>query len=125
MTAAAVVTESPTLPQLSGELMSPRQRLRLVLVLGSLIAIGPLTIDMYLPALPAIAADLHTTSAAVQLTLTGTLAGLALGQLLIGPLSDAVGRRVPLLAGTALHIVASVLCAVAPNIGMVGTLRVL
>ncbi|WP_420884052.1 multidrug effflux MFS transporter [Micromonospora sp. CPCC 205547] len=105
--------------------MSPRQRLRLVLVLGSLIAIGPLTIDMYLPALPAIAADLHTTSAAVQLTLTGTLAGLALGQLLIGPLSDAVGRRVPLLAGTALHIVASVLCAVAPNIGMVGTLRVL
>ncbi|MCW3840583.1 multidrug effflux MFS transporter [Micromonospora yasonensis] len=105
--------------------MSPRQRLRLVLVLGSLIAIGPLTIDMYLPALPGIAVDLHTTSATVQLTLTGTLAGLALGQLLIGPLSDAVGRRLPLLAGIALHIVASVLCVLAPNIAVIGVLRVL
>ncbi|MFC0007782.1 multidrug effflux MFS transporter [Micromonospora siamensis] len=105
--------------------MTGRERLRLVLVLGSLIAIGPLTIDMYLPALPAIAADLHTTSAAVQLTLTGTLAGLALGQLLIGPLSDAVGRRRPLLAGIGLHIVASLLCVVAPTIATVGVLRVL
>ncbi|RKF29446.1 multidrug effflux MFS transporter [Micromonospora globbae] len=103
--------------------MSPGQRLRLVL--GSLIAIGPLTIDMYLPALPDIARDLHTTSAAVQLTLTGTLAGLAVGQLLIGPLSDAVGRRAPLLAGVALHIVASVLCVVAPTITTVGVLRLL
>ncbi|WP_091672559.1 multidrug effflux MFS transporter [Micromonospora auratinigra] len=105
--------------------MGARQRARLVLVLGSLIAIGPLTIDMYLPALPAITTDLHTTSAAVQLTLTGTLAGLALGQLLIGPLSDAVGRRAPLLAGIALHVVASVLCVVAPNVTTVGVLRVL
>ncbi|MGK5675743.1 multidrug effflux MFS transporter [Micromonospora sp. URMC 106] len=99
--------------------------MRLVLVLGSLIAIGPLTIDMYLPALPDIAADLHTTSAAVQLTLTGTLAGLAFGQLLIGPLSDAVGRRAPLLAGIGLHIVASLLCVVAPSIEVIGALRVL
>ncbi|MEV6797394.1 multidrug effflux MFS transporter [Micromonospora rifamycinica] len=107
-----------------GELMTSGQRVRLVLVLGSLLAIGPLTIDMYLPALPAIAADLATTSAAVQLTLTGTLAGLALGQLLIGPLSDAVGRRGPLIAGLALHIVASALCVVAPNIVVLGGLRV-
>ncbi|MFG2107259.1 multidrug effflux MFS transporter [Micromonospora chersina] len=105
--------------------MSRGQQLRLVLVLGSLIAIGPLTIDMYLPALPAITADLETTSAAVQLTLTGTLAGLALGQLLIGPLSDAVGRRLPLLAGIALHILASLLCVVAPTVQVVGALRVL
>ncbi|GGR97230.1 putative multidrug resistance transporter, Bcr/CflA family protein [Micromonospora fulviviridis] len=105
--------------------MSRGQQLRLVLVLGSLIAIGPLTIDMYLPALPAITADLETTSAAVQLTLTGTLAGLALGQLLIGPLSDAVGRRLPLLAGIALHILASLLCVVAPTVEVVGVLRVL
>ncbi|MGR6319500.1 multidrug effflux MFS transporter [Micromonospora soli] len=119
MTAVADPIETP------GDLMSRRQRLRLVLVLGSLIAIGPLTIDMYLPALPAITADLHTTSAAVQLTLTGTLAGLALGQLLIGPLSDAVGRRVPLLAGIGLHVLASVLCVVAPTIQVVGVLRVL
>ncbi|MEU4677630.1 multidrug effflux MFS transporter [Micromonospora sp. NPDC023737] len=117
-------TEVPAV-QTSGDLMSTARRLRLVLVLGSLTAIGPLTIDMYLPALPEIAADLHTTSAAVQLTLTGTLAGLAVGQLLIGPLSDAVGRRVPLLAGVALHIVASVLCVLAPSIAVVGVLRVL
>ncbi|MFJ5619239.1 multidrug effflux MFS transporter [Micromonospora sp. NPDC093243] len=125
MTATAETTEADASPRMLGDLMTSRQRLRLVLVLGSLIAIGPLTIDMYLPALPTIAADLHTTSAAVQLTLTGTLAGLAFGQLLIGPLSDAVGRRKPLLVGTALHIVASVLCVVAPNIGLIGTLRVL
>ncbi|WBC17987.1 multidrug effflux MFS transporter [Micromonospora sp. WMMA1998] len=104
--------------------MSRGQRLRLVLVLGSLIAIGPLTIDMYLPALPAIVADFATSSAAVQLTLTGTLAGLALGQLLIGPLSDAVGRRAPLVAGLALHVVASALCVVAPDIAVLGVLRV-
>jgi len=125
MTATVETIETPTPPPLAGDLMSTRQRLRLVLVLGSLIAIGPLTIDMYLPALPAITTDLHTTSAAVQLTLTGTLAGLALGQLLIGPLSDAVGRRRPLLAGIGLHIVASALCAIAPDIGVVGALRVL
>ncbi|TWJ28866.1 DHA1 family bicyclomycin/chloramphenicol resistance-like MFS transporter [Micromonospora sagamiensis] len=108
-----------------GELMSPGQRLRLVLVLGSLIAIGPLTIDMYLPALPSIVDDLQTTSAAVQLTLTGTLAGLAIGQLVIGPLSDALGRRTPLLAGTALHVLASLLCVVAPSVEVLGALRVL
>ncbi|MGC4867588.1 multidrug effflux MFS transporter [Micromonospora sp. DT53] len=110
---------------LPGDLMTTRQRAQLVLVLGALIAIGPLTIDMYLPALPAITAGLQTTETAVQLTLTGTLVGLALGQLLIGPLSDVVGRRVPLLAGLAAHIVASVLCVFAPNIAVLGGLRVL
>ena len=108
-----------------GELMSGRERLRLVLVLGFLIALGPLTIDMYLPSLPTITDDLQSTAAAVQLTLTGTLAGLALGQLLIGPVSDAVGRRAPLLAGIAVHILASVLCVIAPNLAVLGTLRVL
>lgn len=119
-------TESVPPPTASpGELMDRGQRLRLVLVLGSLIAIGPLTIDMYLPALPAIMEDLRLTSAQVQLTLTGTLAGLAIGQLLIGPLSDAFGRRRPLLAGVTLHVLASLLCAVAPNIEVLGALRVL
>ncbi|WP_238424633.1 Bcr/CflA family efflux MFS transporter [Micromonospora parastrephiae] len=116
---------APEQDVLPGDLMSNRQRLQLVLVLGALIAIGPLTIDMYLPALPAITAGLQTTETAVQLTLTGTLLGLALGQLLIGPLSDVVGRRLPLLAGLAAHIVASVLCVFAPNIAVLGTLRVL
>ena len=103
----------------------PMGRLRLVLTLGALVALGPLTIDMYLPALPAIVDDLGTTSAVVQLTLTGTLAGLAMGQLLIGPLSDTFGRRRPLLAGVVLHVVASLLCLVAPNVAVLGGLRVL
>jgi len=105
--------------------MSPRQRLRLVFVLGFLIALGPLTIDMYLPSLPTITTDLASTAAAVQLTLTGTLAGLALGQLLVGPVSDAVGRRTPLLIGVGVHILASVCCVIAPNLAVLGTLRVL
>ena len=118
------MTAAPAAALMPGDLMDRRQRLRLILVLGSLIAVGPLTIDMYLPALPAIVDDFATSSAAVQLTLTGTLVGLALGQLLIGPLSDAVGRRAPLIAGTALHVVASVSCALAPNITVLGALRV-
>jgi|tagenome__1003787_1003787.scaffolds.fasta_scaffold20895736_2 DHA1 family bicyclomycin/chloramphenicol resistance-like MFS transporter len=119
MTTTLPVTATP------GESLRPRDRLQLVLVLGSLIALGPLTIDTYLPALPSITTDLQSTAAAVQLTLTGTLAGLALGQLVIGPISDAVGRRAPLLAGTALHVLASLLCVVAPNIAILGALRVL
>ena len=98
---------------------------RLALLLGAFVAIGPLTIDMYLPALPTIREELGTSASQVQLTLTGTLVGLALGQLLIGPLSDSWGRRRPLLAGTALHIVASLLVLVAPSIEVLGVLRVL
>ena len=100
-------------------------KFRIILVLGALIALGPLTIDMYLPALPAIADDLHTSSSAVQLTLTGTLLGLGLGQLAIGPFSDAVGRKLPLVLGTAVHVLASLLILVAPNIAVLGLLRVL
>lgn len=100
-------------------------RVRLAFVLGALIALGPLTIDTYLPALPAVGRDLAAPGATVQLTLTGTLAGLALGQLLIGPLSDAYGRRPLLLAGVALHVVASALVTVAPTIEVLAVLRVL
>ncbi|GAA1184366.1 multidrug effflux MFS transporter [Nesterenkonia xinjiangensis] len=109
----------------AGERYTPGQRLRLILVLGVLIALGPLTVDMYLPALPAIRDDLMTTEAAVQLTLTGTLVGLSVGQLLIGPLSDAVGRRRPLLIGVAVHIVASIGCVLAPDLAALGGMRVL
>src|SRR3954454_11982626 len=98
---------------------------RLALLLGAFVAIGPLTIDMYLPALPTITTQLETTSAAVQLTLTGTLIGLAVGQLVLGPLSDAFGRRRPLLAGTALHVLASLLVLIAPSIAVLGALRLL
>ncbi len=98
-------------------------RRRVVLVLGALIALGPATIDMYLPALPTIGDDLSATPAQVQLTLTGTLVGLGLGQLVLGPVSDAVGRRLPVLVGTAVHVLASLLCMVAPNVAVLGGLR--
>jgi DHA1 family bicyclomycin/chloramphenicol resistance-like MFS transporter len=99
--------------------------LKQVLMLGAFVALGPLTIDLYLPGLPNIEADLGTTASAVQLTLTGTLIGLALGQLVVGPLSDALGRRRPLFFGTGVHVVASVLCFLAPTIAWLGAARVL
>jgi DHA1 family bicyclomycin/chloramphenicol resistance-like MFS transporter len=95
----------------------------MILVLGAFVALGPLTIDTYLPSLPALTADLQSTSSTVQLTLTGTLLGLALAQLVIGPLSDSLGRRRPLLAGIALHVVASLAIVVAPNVAVLGALR--
>lgn len=100
-------------------------RTRMILILGALIALGPLTMDMYLPALPRIAEEMTVSSSVVQLTLTGTLVGLALGQLIVGPLSDSLGRRRPLMAGIVLHMLASVLCAVAPDIGVLGVARAL
>jgi drug resistance transporter, Bcr/CflA subfamily len=89
------------------------------------VALGPATIDMYLPALPAMVDDLRAAPSLTQLTITGTLLGLAFGQLAIGPMSDAMGRRKPLLAGVTLHVASSVLCALAPNIAVLGVLRVL
>lgn len=116
-----------TLPATAGPAAAEpagRAKLRLVLVLGLLVTLGPFTIDMYLPALPTIATDLGTTETAAQLTLTGTLLGLALGQLVIGPLSDSLGRRTPLLVGTAIHVVASVAAVFAPNVAVLGVLRI-
>ena len=101
----------------------PPSRVRMIAVLGALVALGPLTIDMYLPALPTIADDLSVSSSVAQLTLTGTLAGLALGQLIVGPLSDSLGRRRPLMAGIVLHMLASLLCLFAPNIEVLGVAR--
>ena len=107
------------------DLMSVQARVKLVLILGALTALGPLTIDTYLPALPSIARDLQATSTAVGLTLTGTLVGFALGQLFVGPISDSFGRRRPLLIAAGLHVVASLLCALAPNLAALSALRVL
>lgn len=97
----------------------------MILLLGVLVALCPLTIDMYLPALPSIADELSVSSSVAQLTLTGTLGGLALGQLIVGPLSDSLGRRKPLVAGMLLHIAASVLCLFAPDIVTLGIARIL
>src|ERR687894_66205 len=102
-----------------------RRYVQLVVVLGALMAIGPLTIDTYLPALPQLSMEMRASDAQAQLTITGLLLGLGLGQLIIGPLSDTVGRRRPLLIGLAAHGLMSVLCALAPSIGLLAVTRTL
>ena len=117
------MTATATAPRYA-EPVAPQRPWRVVLLLGSLIALGPLSIDLYLPALPELTDDLSASPSSVQLTLTGILAGLAVGQLIIGPLTDIYGRRRPLLVGIAINVVASLLCAVAPTIVVLDILRV-
>jgi DHA1 family bicyclomycin/chloramphenicol resistance-like MFS transporter len=100
----------------------PRGR---VLALGGLSSFGPLALDLYLPALPRLTADLRATEAAGQLSLSLCMIGLALGQLLVGPLTDRLGRRVPLLVGVALFAVTAGLCALAPSVELLLALRLL
>ncbi|MFL2001253.1 multidrug effflux MFS transporter [Microbacterium sp. A1-JK] len=108
-----------------GDAIPARRRIVFIVLLGALTALGPFTIDMYLPAFPILREDFQTTEAAIQLTLAGTMIGFALGQLIVGPLSDKVGRRIPLLIVTGLHVVASVLAAFAPSLELLGAARVL
>ena len=89
---------------------------RVVAVLGALSAFGPISIDFYLPGLPQLTSDFDAPASAGQLTLTACLLGLAVGQLVFGPLTDRFGRRPPLLAGLAVYLIASLACAVAPDI---------
>ena len=100
----------------------PRGR---ILALGGLSSFGPLALDLYLPALPRLTDDLGTSEAAGQLSLSVCLIGLALGQLLVGPFTDRVGRRGPLLAGVALFAITAGLCAIAPTIELLLGLRLL
>jgi DHA1 family bicyclomycin/chloramphenicol resistance-like MFS transporter len=101
-----------------------RPNARYVLLLGSMAALPAVSTDIYLPSLPDVARDLGTGTAAVQLTMTGMLIGGAVGQLVIGPMSDRFGRRKPVLIGIALHVLTSLLCAVAPAIIPLVALRV-
>ncbi len=93
------------------------------MVLGALSAFGPITTDLYLPSLPEAAADLHASQPQIQVTLTTCLIGLAAGQVLIGPLSDSVGRRRPMIAGVALFVVSSLVCAMAPSVYLLDAFR--
>lgn len=102
-----------------------KRRLAIAIVLGSMTAIGPLSIDMYLPSLPMLAADLQASTSLTQLSLTACLLGLALGQLIMGPLSDARGRHGPLLASLAVYAVVSFLCAIVPSMWGLIALRFL
>jgi DHA1 family bicyclomycin/chloramphenicol resistance-like MFS transporter len=108
-----------------GDSLSRREKIIYVFILGTLTALGPFTIDLYLPAFPALQSDLGVSKAAIQLTLTGTIIGFAGGQLLVGPLSDKIGRRVPLILATALHVGASIGAASSEDINTLLVFRVL
>ncbi|HEY6737924.1 MAG TPA: multidrug effflux MFS transporter [Actinopolymorphaceae bacterium] len=95
---------------------SSRRLAPLILLLGSITAIGPMSIDLYLPAFPELRTSLHTSASMIQVSLTTFLIGLAVGQMVVGPLSDAIGRRRPLLVGMTGYALASVFCALAPNV---------
>ncbi len=103
----------------------PIARRRLAVILGAIAAVGPFTTDMYLPAFPAITADLGATPSAVQGTLVTYFLALALGQLVYGPLADRFGRRMPLLGGFAVYTVATLGCALSQDIGSLAALRFL
>ncbi|MFJ9812972.1 Bcr/CflA family multidrug efflux MFS transporter [Streptomyces sp. NPDC101158] len=102
-----------------------RAGLLVTLVLGGLTALPPLSMDMYLPALPEVTEALRSPAATVQLTLTACLAGMALGQLVVGPMSDKWGRRRPLLVGMVVYVLATAVCALAPSAAMLVGFRLL
>ncbi|MCX4471207.1 multidrug effflux MFS transporter [Micromonospora sp. NBC_01655] len=95
----------------------------LLVLLGALTAVGPLSLDMYLPAFPAMTDELGASQAQIQLSLTTCLIGLALGQLVTGPLSDRWGRRRPVLVGLVGYALLALVCAVAPNAGTLAAAR--
>jgi DHA1 family bicyclomycin/chloramphenicol resistance-like MFS transporter len=103
----------------------PKAGLGLILLLGSLSAMGPLAIDMYLPTMPSIARNLHTDMPSVQRTLSSYFVGLAIGQLIYGTLSDRLGRKRPMLFGLAVFALASVGCALATSVEALMVLRFL
>jgi DHA1 family bicyclomycin/chloramphenicol resistance-like MFS transporter len=103
--------------------MTKQRYFSLILILGTLTALGPFSIDMYLPGFPAIALDLHTTGARVALSLSSFFVGISAGQLLYGPLLDRFGRKPPLLLGLALYVVASVGCLAVHRIEVLIALR--
>ncbi|WP_405747690.1 Bcr/CflA family multidrug efflux MFS transporter [Streptomyces sp. NBC_01525] len=129
--AAPGTAENQDLPPISGRGVaapppaSRRTGLLLTLVLGGLTAVPPLSMDMYLPALPEVTQALHSPAATVQLTLTTCLTGMALGQLVVGPMSDKWGRRRPLLTGMVIYVLATALCALAPNAEILIAFRLL
>ena len=96
--------------------MDRKQHFVIILILGSLATISPFSIDMYLPGFPALAKDLNTTIDQVQLSLTSYFVGIAVGQLLYGPLLDRYGRIKPLYIGLVGYIIASIGCALTTSV---------
>ena len=96
--------------------MSRKRYIKLILILGSLTALGPFSIDMYLPGFSGIAKDLNTTVANVSMTLSSYFIGISAGQLLYGPLLDRFGRKKPLFIGLLVYILASLGCVFVTDI---------
>ncbi|MFD7263267.1 Bcr/CflA family multidrug efflux MFS transporter [Streptomyces sp. NPDC059874] len=117
--------ESPSAPATAPLAAARRTGLLVTFILGGLTALPPLSMDMYLPALPEVTSALHSPAATIQLTLTACLAGMALGQLVIGPMSDKWGRRRPLLIGMAVYVLATAICALAPSAELLIAFRLL
>lgn len=107
-----------------GDSLTGRQRLVYVLVLGALTALGPFTIDLYLPAFPVLTEEFAVPDSVIQLTLTGTTIGFAVGQLFMGPWSDKVGRRLPLIIATSVHIFSSLGASVSTDVVLLTIFRV-
>jgi DHA1 family bicyclomycin/chloramphenicol resistance-like MFS transporter len=105
--------------------MKGRKKFFMILILGLLSAIGPFSIDMYLPGFPAIAADLHSTVAHIGLSLSSFFIGISLGQLLYGPLLDRFGRKRPMYFGLSLYLLSSIACALCKSADMLIALRLL
>ncbi|GGC67248.1 Bcr/CflA family drug resistance efflux transporter [Pedobacter quisquiliarum] len=103
--------------------MNNKQYFSLILILGSLTALGPFSIDMYLPAFPVIAKDLNTSTEQVAISLSSFFIGISLGQLLYGPLLDRFGRKKPLCLGLLLYILASLGCVFATTLNQLIILR--
>jgi MFS transporter, DHA1 family, multidrug resistance protein len=109
----------------SGDQLSRKLLLAYILILAAGMSLIPFTIDPFLPTLPMAADDFGVPNSTLQLTLTGVTIGFAIGQLIAGPLSDAIGRRTPLLFALALYVVSATLVFFAPNIEMFFLMRVL
>ena len=122
--AAKVESSARAATSVAGQLGS-RISVKMILIVGGLSAFGPLCIDMYLPALPQIGVDLRASASAVEASLAACLVGMAAGQVVVGPISDRLGRRTPLFFGLALFIAASAACAFAPSIAALIGLRFL
>jgi DHA1 family bicyclomycin/chloramphenicol resistance-like MFS transporter len=105
--------------------MRRRDRSLLIFILGLLSAVGPFSIDMYLPGFPAISADLHTTVDAVSYSLSSFFIGICAGQLICGPLLDRFGRKRPLYVGLSVYVVASLGCAISHSVEMLIAFRFL
>ncbi|CAN7475054.1 multidrug effflux MFS transporter [Arthrobacter sp. LjRoot78] len=111
-------TGAPAHATAPGPAPAPRQAVGrpLAVVLGLLTIFGPISMDLYLPVLPALTAELRSTTSVAQLTITACLLGLAIGQVVAGPMSDRFGRRKPLIIGVIAYTVTSVVCALSPTV---------